>query len=240
MAIVAEPARPTNTRGRRRSAAHFDMVVLSYEGYELRAVVAGGEPWFTLRSILNIAPDGREALSRLDERDFLRLDPDKLDKGRTRLHPNGNDGAVEFVNETAAAELLMRKPTMANRDVVRWILREAGPMLSSAGLREVGPVPLVDAERYRVLVNSSASAPADRMDRPHVVYRFFDEDGRLLYVGISASARQRMTAHRATQPWWDDAAQVTFTRYPNYESARAAELEAIATEDPVYNRADRP
>jgi predicted GIY-YIG superfamily endonuclease len=73
----------------------------------------------------------------------------------------------------------------------------------------------------------------------HYVYRLWDADGALLYVGISKTLVQRLTQHDQSQPWADEVASVTAKRYPNRDKARAAEIEAIQTESPRYNIRDR-
>lgn len=73
----------------------------------------------------------------------------------------------------------------------------------------------------------------------HYVYRLWDENGELLYVGISKTLVNRLTQHDESQPWASEVATVTAKRYPNRDKARAAEIEAIQTENPRYNIRDR-
>lgn len=77
------------------------------------------------------------------------------------------------------------------------------------------------------------------MATPHYVYRMYDEDGRLLYVGISRTMARRLTEHHREQPWAHEIASVAGKRYTSREAARAAEIEAIRTEGPAYNIQDR-
>jgi hypothetical protein len=67
------------------------------------------------------------------------------------------------------------------------------------------------------------------------LYRFYDHDGRLLYVGISFSAVARASQHRAEKPWWPDVANMTVEHLPSRAAAMAAELAAIRTEKPIHN-----
>lgn len=71
--------------------------------------------------------------------------------------------------------------------------------------------------------------------RPHTLYRFFAEDGSLLYVGITAALPTRLANHRDDKPWWTEVARATITHYPDRESVLAAELTAIKAERPRYN-----
>jgi hypothetical protein len=80
-----------------------------------------------------------------------------------------------------------------------------------------------------------APSPAEK---PTTLYRHFDGDGRLLYVGISLNAIIRLAAHRAS-PWFDEIARVEIERFPSREVALAAERAAIRDEKPECNVAGR-
>lgn len=77
-----------------------------------------------------------------------------------------------------------------------------------------------------------------RKNVPTTLYRFFDQDGALLYIGISADVRRRISQHRKDKPWWKESARIEMEHYPNAEEARAAEKIAIKTENPRHNVAD--
>jgi hypothetical protein len=68
------------------------------------------------------------------------------------------------------------------------------------------------------------------------LYRAYDAQGHLLYVGITGCVSQRfMDGHQHSAPWWMDLAALTVASYPDQESARAAEREAIKKEKPLWN-----
>lgn len=71
-------------------------------------------------------------------------------------------------------------------------------------------------------------------DRPHAVYRVYDADDQLLYVGCTATALNRVASHGVSE-WWRHALYMTFEHHPNRASARDAETAAIDAEDPIYN-----
>lgn len=77
------------------------------------------------------------------------------------------------------------------------------------------------------------------MATPHYVYRMYDDDGQLLYVGISKTLATRLTQHHRDKPWAAQIASVVGKRYTSREAARAAEIEAIQKENPQYNIQDR-
>jgi hypothetical protein len=70
---------------------------------------------------------------------------------------------------------------------------------------------------------------------PTAVYRFFDADGRLLYVGMTNNLRSRWTAHAAEKPWWPEVASQSATWFGTRTEAAAAESAALKTENPVHN-----
>lgn len=74
------------------------------------------------------------------------------------------------------------------------------------------------------------------MSKPTTLYRFFDADGQLLYVGITDRRRARWHEHATTKTWWDTAAAATLVHFDSREEAERAETEAIRTEAPRWNR----
>lgn len=69
----------------------------------------------------------------------------------------------------------------------------------------------------------------------HYLYRHFNTEGRLLYVGISRDASKRLAQHRAHAPWFDEIATVDVTAFETREKAAEAERRAIQKERPVHN-----
>lgn len=70
---------------------------------------------------------------------------------------------------------------------------------------------------------------------PTALYRLYDADGQLLYVGISADLRGRFSQHASTKPWWGEVGRKTVTWQESRAAALAAEAESIAAERPKYN-----
>lgn len=71
---------------------------------------------------------------------------------------------------------------------------------------------------------------------PTTLYRHFDKDGMLLYVGISMSFLHRQVAHRRVKPWFDQIVNITLEHFPSRREALDAETLAIRKESPKYNR----
>jgi predicted DNA-binding transcriptional regulator AlpA len=67
------------------------------------------------------------------------------------------------------------------------------------------------------------------------LYRAFDVDGRLLYVGVSWNALHRLAQHRRIVGWWNAATRVELEHFGSRVEAEAAELHAIRAESPAFN-----
>ncbi|MER6540109.1 hypothetical protein ABT215_41365 [Streptomyces sp900105755] len=73
----------------------------------------------------------------------------------------------------------------------------------------------------------------------HELYRLFDADGRLLYVGISHSAHFRLMQH-VSKVWWKDVARKEVRGHRNRAAALAAERKMIVKDRPIWNAHHRP
>ncbi|MFC5144267.1 GIY-YIG nuclease family protein [Streptomyces aureoversilis] len=66
------------------------------------------------------------------------------------------------------------------------------------------------------------------------LYRLFDANHQLLYVGISKDPMGRWREHVANS-WWRDVAEYSVTWYPTRAEARAAEKTALTSENAKHN-----
>ncbi len=73
-----------------------------------------------------------------------------------------------------------------------------------------------------------------------MLYRFFNSDHRLLYVGITDHGPKRWDAHAREKRWWGDVATITLERHPIRLQAETAEATAIAAEQPLHNKPSGP
>jgi predicted GIY-YIG superfamily endonuclease len=74
------------------------------------------------------------------------------------------------------------------------------------------------------------------------LYRFYNDESELLYVGLSINPGKRFERHKTEKPWWDDIAHIDLEHFDNLDELRAAERTAIQTERPEHNirMSDRP
>lgn len=72
---------------------------------------------------------------------------------------------------------------------------------------------------------------------PSVVYRFYDDEDQLLYVGCTNSTHRRFAEHFATpaRGWQAEVARIETFQYPDRRSAEESEARAIFTEGPLFN-----
>lgn len=74
-------------------------------------------------------------------------------------------------------------------------------------------------------------------EHTHVLYRFFNKYGSLLYVGITKNPENRFASHRQQKPWWDKVTTITLERFADRRELARAEIAAIESEKPRYNLA---
>jgi predicted GIY-YIG superfamily endonuclease len=76
--------------------------------------------------------------------------------------------------------------------------------------------------------------------KTQTLYRFYNSDGELLYVGISNTWHRRFHQHEKNAGWFSRVASATFESYDSREAVEAAELSAIQNENPQFNKASNP
>ncbi len=78
---------------------------------------------------------------------------------------------------------------------------------------------------------------AELEDRPYTLYRFFDRQGVLLYIGITVDFKKRHQQHARYKKWWSQVDHdATVVEYFNGQRAALdAERKAIQLEKPLEN-----
>ena len=82
--------------------------------------------------------------------------------------------------------------------------------------------------------DAEARGPNPEHDRT-CLYRHFDCEGKLLYVGVSLHVLSRLSAHARISPWFHRIAHVHIEHFDSRKEALAAERAAIAEEHPECN-----
>lgn len=68
------------------------------------------------------------------------------------------------------------------------------------------------------------------------VYKHFDEEGTVLYVGVSNDPMMRTRSHEKEADWFDDVRSIDVKSYPTREDALEAEANEILSSRPLYNK----
>lgn len=77
----------------------------------------------------------------------------------------------------------------------------------------------------------------DGAGQPTVLYRLYDCNDVLLYIGITNNLNRRLAQHAEDKTWWPqvDRNRTRVSFYDTRDAAEAAELVAIRDEEPKYN-----
>jgi len=73
------------------------------------------------------------------------------------------------------------------------------------------------------------------MKRLHQLYRHFDSEDNLLYIGISINAVNRLSGHQKISSWYKNIAQMKIENYPTRQELEESEIKAIQDENPLHN-----
>lgn len=76
------------------------------------------------------------------------------------------------------------------------------------------------------------SGPPERT----ALYRLYDADNRLLYVGITSNLKARWSAHSRDKRWWPEVAHKTIEWFETRKSAERIEKIEVEEEHPRYNK----
>lgn len=72
-------------------------------------------------------------------------------------------------------------------------------------------------------------------EKETLLYRIFNSDGEIIYIGITCCYEIRMRGHKDSKFWWNEVDSIKTRKYPNRTKALEAEKRAIKKYNPVYN-----
>jgi predicted GIY-YIG superfamily endonuclease len=72
---------------------------------------------------------------------------------------------------------------------------------------------------------------------PCSLYRYFDEHGTLIYVGITSRRTKRQKEHNTDKDWWQYVHHQTVQHFDTREEAEAKERAVIRHQNPPFNTA---
>jgi len=73
------------------------------------------------------------------------------------------------------------------------------------------------------------------LEQETYVYRLYDLNNNLLYIGIAKNIQRRFYGHSRKKHWWPEVAKSYIRKYPNREEASRIEKQAIMKYNPLYN-----
>ena len=135
--------------------------------------------------------------------------------GRLRVHRNTLTAYI--------ADIGFPAPTKNGK----WLLSE---IMDWEGHRES---PLSDG--LKPLAAQYVPIPSTEKTGFHL-YRHFDSEGQLLYVGVSLNALGRLQEHRQTSHWSGSITRVDITHWRSRQDSLLAEQMAIKAEKPLFNK----
>lgn len=69
-----------------------------------------------------------------------------------------------------------------------------------------------------------------------ILYRQYDSDDNLLYIGISLTVFERISQHKVQSEWFHRICKITLERFKSREQLCKAEKAAIRKEKPLFNK----
>lgn len=120
-----------------------------------------------------------------------------------------------------------------------WQVEAAASSLVTRGWLK--PAGMTIVSRYVLAVPPTPAKPEPQLDGHSgkkgrtALYRWFDEDGALIYVGISSNVYARSVAHAKASAWSEFASHCTVDWFSTRAAALAAEVTTIHAELPVFN-----
>lgn len=70
----------------------------------------------------------------------------------------------------------------------------------------------------------------------YVVYRHFNCEGDLLYVGMTSNIGARNLQHKNRSHWFSQVSMITLDWFADKQEAKDTEASAICSESPIYNK----
>ena len=70
---------------------------------------------------------------------------------------------------------------------------------------------------------------------PTYLYKLYDKNNNLLYVGITTNYKIRFRIHSKKHSWWNKVSRRWIKKYPSRTLALKAEKTIIANQNPKYN-----
>ncbi len=150
---------------------------------------------------------------------------------------------ISGVDPTAAPEIV-ESGLWEETEAETWLIvdfAETQDLAAAVKLEEHRRAERLRAQRYRDRNKSKRRSRTPDGDAVLIdetaLYRWYDADGILLYVGITGDVTARQSSHAKWSSWSPFAASSKIERLPDRATALATETDAIAAERPLFNLA---
>jgi hypothetical protein len=128
---------------------------------------------------------------------------------------------------------------IAGKDIkigcIEEVVEEVGRRQNTHNVRTFRSLEKLRARRKARMQQVQPEASVSWVKRP-CVYRHFDIEGCLLYVGSCTNYARRMIDHKSQAPWFSQINRESIEFYETLSEALAVERRAIWFEKPMYNR----
>lgn len=164
------------------------------------------------------------------------VDEDYLHRAFALLDAYDREAVTQEVREALGLE---KGQQLSDALPLSWEVRERLWTFFGRGAEAADPEQWINVLR-RVIRGENERRRAEQADgRRTCLYRFHDEAGRLLYVGIASDPDARERQHRYSQRWAPLIGGRTDEWFDTRKEAAVAELAAIKDEAPLFNEAGR-
>lgn len=138
----------------------------------------------------------------------------------------------DYLNISQAAECLditYHDFLKLMRNGKSWVIQEMN-LMGKRGVRKL------DLENY---LERGGTEKLESIKNPPKkiteLYRHYDSEDNLLYIGISKCTSSRLKGHKFSSNWYYDIVKITIERFDTRDAALKAEREAIESEHPIHN-----
>jgi hypothetical protein len=127
---------------------------------------------------------------------------------------------------------------IAGKDIrvgcIEEVVEEVGRRQNCLNVSTFRSLERLRAKRKAKVQQAQQEKPVTWVKRP-CVYRHFDVEGGLLYVGACSNYDRRMAQHKNKSPWFSQIHKSSIHFYETLSEALAVERKAIWLENPMYN-----
>lgn len=198
---------------------------------------------FIFNAILEVFVAGQHTYPRVIDKHLTAMGEDPTEHRTAFLKRCVSSVPFQFHEEDAVAIAITWARVVEEQAYMRRIADAARRLTNSAATGQLSATAAAFAALDAALRADGAIHSPDQAisiaaiynEQATALYRWFDADDRLLYVGITYSLPNRQSSHAKRSSWSDFAVRATVERWPTRQEAEAYEVIAIREEHPLFN-----